>query len=142
MCCVSNKGGCLSFIAAKLIDQRIPQSHVYCYCFACPDTAFLSDKKAASYKTIFTVNNENDLVPWLPWLYWQESGAMYGFASDTHWNKFGTSYWFSTNNWEECHAGLDNMPAPHLQGNYLDYLKNEPGAESFKNRSDAASLLS
>jgi len=130
-----------NIIAAKLIDQRVPQNHVFCYCFACPDTAFLSDNAAASYKTIFNIGNVNDIVSWSPWLVWRESGAMYGFGTDTHWNKYGTSYWFSGNNWVGCHAGLDNVLDFHLQDTYLNFLRERPGTEEFKNRYDAASFL-
>lgn len=130
-----------NIVAAKLADQRIPQSHIFCYCFACPDTVFMSDDDVASYSCVFTINNVNDYVSWLPWLYWRESGTNYGFSSDTHWNKYGTSYWFSTTSWEECHVGLDNVKTIHPQDLYLDYLRQEPNSVIFKGRFEAEQYL-
>lgn len=130
-----------NIIAAKLANLRVPQSHIFCYCFACPDTAFLSDYDAALYKCIFTINNVNDYVSWLPWIHWKESGAYYGFSKKTHWNKYGNSYWYSTNNWQNCHTGLDNIDSVHHQMFYLNYLRQEPDFSEFRDRYESETYL-
>lgn len=135
----SRGGAVANIIAAILADERIQQDHLYCYCFACPDTAFLSEMKAASYKCIFNIGNVNDVVSWTPWNIWKESGSFYGFGNDTHWNKYGRSYWYSDSEWNgDLHAGLDNAIPQHLQGTYLDYLRDENSLSSYKERKEAS----
>lgn len=72
---------------------------------------------------------------------WRESGSYYGFGADTHWNKFGKSYWFSTNEWSGVRAELLDVQTEHLQDVYLDYLRGRPAVDAFKNRYEAIERL-
>lgn len=132
----------INIIAAMLADEGIPQSHIYCYTFACPDTAFLSDEDAEVYSCIYNINNVNDIVSWTPWNIWKESGFDHGFGRDTHWNKYGKSFWYSESDWKGgLNAGIDNFNPEHYQTTYLDFLRKEKAINEYKMRWEASSLI-
>lgn len=81
-----------NILACKLVDQGIAQSQIYTYAFACPDTAWITENKAASYHCIFNIADANDFVSWIP-------RVMFGVVGNV-WNKYGRSYWYS-DVWED-----------------------------------------
>ena len=126
-----------NILSAMLIDENIRQDHLYCYTFACPDTAFLSDSQAESYKCIYNIGNVNDVVSWTPWNIWKESGSYYGFGADNHWNKYGQSYWYSTSDWNgSLEASINNLDPEHYQATYLGFLRNEEPLSYYKTRAE------
>ena len=112
--------------------------NIYCYCFACPDTAFLTPETAGSYKCIFNIGNVKDKVSWIPWYYVKYSGAKYGLSPDRYWEKYGQSYWFSTDNWSSVdYPGYD----VHDQKIYFEILRKEPKFKKFKNKKEASTYI-
>lgn len=132
----------VNITAAMLADEGIPQEHIYCYSFACPDTAFLSDDKAKAYSCIYNIGNVNDIVSWTPWNIWKESGSNYGFGSDTYWNKYGQSFWYSESEWQgELDANITNFFSEHSQEAYLCFLARKKGVNEYKERNEASRLI-
>ena len=138
----SRGGGVANIVAAMLADQRIPQKNIYCYCYACPDTALLKDTDD-TYSCIFNIGDVNDFVSWAPRIIMPYTGVSYGFSADTHWNKYGNSYWFSKQNWSNTvSADPIDIGNTHIQNFYLDFLRNEPELDTFKKRNEAFKYIS
>lgn len=63
----------------------------------------------------------------------------YGFGSDTHWNKYGQSYWYSDSNWDEAsNATIFNLDPEHFQTTYLAYLRLEESISNCKTRTEVS----
>ena len=131
----------VNIIAAMLVDERIKQEHVYCYCFACPDTAYLTEEQVEDYRCIFNIGNVNDFVSWVPWGVEKQSGVFYGFSGDSYWNKYGRSYWYSDSDWKgDLNVNLLDF-SHHMQGLYLDYLRNEKSINEYKERKEVSDII-
>ena len=89
------------------------------------------------------VRDVNDFVSWAPRIIMPYSGLSYGFSADTHWNKYGNSYWFSKQNWSNTvSADPMDIGKTHIQNLYLDFLRNEPELDTFKKRNEASKYIS
>lgn len=116
-----------NILAAKLVDERIAQSKIYAYAFACPDVGKISESKAANYSCIFNVADINDLVSWTP-----------SYELSNNWYKFGKSYWYC-HDWSDYQNIGRNISA-HNQAAYLDYLRSEK-ATGFVTRTSATNII-
>lgn len=144
-----------NILAARLVDESQSSNKIYAYTFACPDTAVITEGTAAQYPNIFNINNVNDPISWIPGSIWTKSGEKDGHGVNSHWNKYGKSYWFCEA-WDDYKAVLE-MPTSipslvgmagrfgtiHPQNIYLDYLRKEWALPSraYKNRSETLTAI-
>ncbi|MBR3084748.1 MAG: S-layer homology domain-containing protein [Oscillospiraceae bacterium] len=88
------------------------------YSFATPNTTLSSDYNAKKYSSLFSVVNEDDLVPYLPLEDWgfRNYGKTYSVSiRDSYEDKFG---WYDDGTWEKM-FGMDY----NYNGNLNDTLK-------------------
>lgn len=144
-----------NILAARLVDESQSSNKIYAYTFACPDTAVITEGTAAQYPNIFNINNVNDPISWIPGSIWTKSGEKDGHGVNSHWNKYGKSYWFCEA-WDDYKAVLE-MPTSipslvgmagrfgtiHPQNIYLDYLRKEwvLSSRAYKNRSETLTAI-
>lgn len=144
-----------NILAARLVDESQSSNKIYAYTFACPDTAVITEGTAAQYPNIFNINNVNDPISWIPGSIWTKSGEKDGHGVNSHWNKYGKSYWFCEA-WDDYKAVLE-MPTSipslvgmvgrfgtiHPQNIYLDYLRKEWALPSraYRNRSETLTAI-
>lgn len=121
-----------NILAGRLVDEKVAQSQIYAYTFACPDVGIMSGNKASSYHCIFNIANVNDLVSWLP-------QAFLGSG----WNKFGSSYWYSDNwdDYENLKIGTIFDNPAHNQVLYLEDLRSEKLTSEFRRREETQKAL-
>lgn len=133
-----------NILAARLADEGIAQENIYCYTFACPDTAVIDKETAESYRCIFNIGNANDMVTWVPRAVWENSGEKDGWGKDSYWDKYGNSFWYCED-WEDyrnLHEKFTLLPSImldwvnkyHLQNLYLTYLRDEKELDEYKDR--------
>lgn len=120
-----------NILAGKLVDQKVAQSQIYTYAFACPDVGVMSENKASSYHCIFNIANISDPVSWIP------HSISFGI-----WNKFGRSYWYS-NDWDNYETLKWNVTdfSAHNQVTYLDFLRSEKSVSEYRNRDKSSAAL-
>ncbi len=117
-----------NILAGRLVDEKVPQSQIYAYTFACPDVGLFSESKADSYHCIFNIADAEDIVSWLP-------RTILGNT----WNKFGRSYWYS-NVWND-YEDLEMCMSAHNQAVYLEYLSSQKTLSEYKARDAAKAAL-
>lgn len=149
-----------NIMAARMINLGIPESNVYCYTFACPDTTVIANDEAVSYRSIFNIGHVNDPVTWVPSAIWTDSGEKDGWGANSYWDKYGNSYWFSEDwdNAQEIREKIsyssygpfniinlvdlvDRAIDYHPQSRYLDYLKYEYDLSVFRDREETTDTI-
>ena len=121
-------GGTGNLLAMRLYEEGVPQANVYDYNFACPNVAIGPGdisywNKNGVHDNIINISNHWDTVPGIP-------GALCEIFSLTNlentitfdewscWKKFGVSYWFKPEKWQ-------NIPDAHDMTSYIDYMMKE-----------------
>ncbi len=151
----SRGAAAVNILSARLIDMGVQEKDLYCYSFACPDVAIMEEEAAEQYRSIFNIGNACDFVTWVPYLVHpsfnplQPVRSSLNSGSDSfHWNKFGQTYWFCYD-WDDEDAPMKIFTVDygtlkylintyHLQGKYLDYLRNEYELSKYKNREETS----
>ena len=116
-----------NILAAKLNSERVAQSHIYAYTFACPDT---TRSGYSGYDCIFNINDAADFLSWTP------SGSFGGPYSS--WNKFGRSYWFS-DKWGDMN--LEMGTDAHNPVKYMEFLYDRKETSEYKKWDEAKKAL-
>ncbi|MBR2836055.1 MAG: hypothetical protein IKE43_10180 [Coriobacteriales bacterium] len=141
ICGHSRGGGVGNLLAVRLRDAGVSKENIYCYNFACPDTArgaFYDWNTLNQYSNIWNIGRPADpvtLVPGIADVLTLPTKALSG------WGKFGNSYWY-TPDWDNTNELIPDLSfAPHYCEGYIDILSKEPSLKDMHTWSELVALL-
>ena len=130
-----------NLLAVRLRDAGVSKENIYCYNFACPDTArgaFYDWNTLNQYSNIWNIGRPADpvtLVPGIADVLTLPTKALSG------WGKFGNSYWY-TPDWDNTNELIPDLSfAPHYCEGYIDILSKEPSLKDMHTWSELVALL-
>jgi len=117
-----------NLLAVRLHDAGVPNSKVYDYNFACPDTVrgVALDDLSRDHKNIWNINNTADVVGVIPGVVGDHLDYVISKAVGlfSNWNKYGTTF-FYCNNWDKAaEFDLARTISPNSSHDFAKYVRD------------------